>query len=223
MATPRRDAARTRERLLEAAADVFAEKGFRGGKVSDICRRAGANVAAVNYHFGSKEALYAEAWKHAFHRGLELHPLDAPEDAAPAKRLHLHVLNILHRALDAEGREFQIVHKEIADPTGLLQDVMKQCIEPIRQNFLRLVGEIMGEEADDEQVLMCALSIHAQVAQTISIEFARRKMPGKRQSCFPPLPEIETLADHITRFSLAGIRSIARQNAAARKRRERVS
>ncbi len=45
----------TRQRLIEAVGEVFAERGFRAATVRDICQRAQANVAAVNYYFGDKE------------------------------------------------------------------------------------------------------------------------------------------------------------------------
>jgi len=50
----------TRERLMEAAMVEFAQRGYAGATVADICARAEANVAAVNYHYGSKEKLYQE-------------------------------------------------------------------------------------------------------------------------------------------------------------------
>ncbi|HSO08870.1 MAG TPA: TetR family transcriptional regulator, partial [Desulfoprunum sp.] len=62
----RRKSGGTREKLLSAASDVFVDKGFRDATVAEICRRAGANISAVNYYFGSKEALYQEAWRHSF-------------------------------------------------------------------------------------------------------------------------------------------------------------
>jgi len=51
----------TRQRLLDAAREVFSQHSFQGATVREICRLADANVAAVNYHFGSKDGLLAEA------------------------------------------------------------------------------------------------------------------------------------------------------------------
>ena len=48
----------TRARLLYAAARLFAERGYARVTVRDICKKARANVAAVNYHFGGKDGLY---------------------------------------------------------------------------------------------------------------------------------------------------------------------
>jgi TetR/AcrR family transcriptional regulator len=52
----------TLKRILDAAKDVFAEKGFAGARVDEIARRAGVNKAALYYHIGDKEALYADAF-----------------------------------------------------------------------------------------------------------------------------------------------------------------
>ena len=66
---PHRDSpADTRQRLIEAAGEVFAERGFRAATIRDIVERAGANIAAVNYHFGDKENLYVEALSASCHQ-----------------------------------------------------------------------------------------------------------------------------------------------------------
>jgi len=54
----RRDAAATREALLRAGAELFAERGYDGMPVAVLARRAGVNKAMINYHFGGKRKLY---------------------------------------------------------------------------------------------------------------------------------------------------------------------
>jgi AcrR family transcriptional regulator len=57
----RRDAAATRQSLLDAATALFAERGYDRTTVRDIATRAGVNQALLFRYFGSKEALFAEA------------------------------------------------------------------------------------------------------------------------------------------------------------------
>src|SRR4030042_2664337 len=131
----RKDALETRQRLLAAAGEVFAAKGFWEATHAEICAKAGANTAAVNYHFGSKENLYVEAWKYAFENSIERHPPDggvAP-NAAVRERLRGRILAFMRRIADPDNHEGEIIHKEMANPTGLLRDVIPRAVEPMRQ------------------------------------------------------------------------------------------
>src|SRR5277367_4332210 len=89
----------TRRQLLEAAGEVFAEVGFRDATVREICRRAGANIAAINYHFGDKETLYLEVLRYAHGKALAKYPpmQDLPDDAPPEKKLRVFVHSMLQR------------------------------------------------------------------------------------------------------------------------------
>ena len=51
------------ERLLNAAEELFCEKGFEGTSIRDIAASAGCNIASVNYYFGGKQQLYEQVWK----------------------------------------------------------------------------------------------------------------------------------------------------------------
>src|SRR5262249_22097508 len=91
----------TQERLLRAAGELFAEKGFEGTTVREICQRAGAgNIAAVNYYFRDKERLYIEAVKSACSRQAENFPIpDWPPATSPAVKLRDFIRVLVHRML----------------------------------------------------------------------------------------------------------------------------
>jgi len=201
----------TRTRLLESACEVFARKGYRDTTIADICKRAGTNIAAVNYHFGDKETLYVEAWRRAFHRSLEAHPPDGGvnPDATAEERLHGWILSTMQRFADPENHEFKIIHKELANPTGLLAEVMRKSIEPLQQKLRCIVMELLGGRASEQQVLLCQMSIRAQCFDPIMRQLHRKMLTkaGTKNYGLPHVKlSIETLADHVTRFSLAGIR-----------------
>src|SRR2546422_11553250 len=91
----------TRERLLKAAARLFADRGSRKVTVREICRAAHANVAAVNYHFGDKLGLYREVLQ------LAIDAMRATNDAAreagagrrAEDRLRRYIVIFVHRRL----------------------------------------------------------------------------------------------------------------------------
>src|SRR5438270_117404 len=96
---------RTHHRLLEAAGEVFAAKGYRATTVREVCRRAGANVAAINYHFRDKEGLYAEVLRYAHACAMERHPpeMDTTASSSPEDRLRAFIVSFMRRLFD-EGR-----------------------------------------------------------------------------------------------------------------------
>ena len=216
MKIPREDAARTRKSLLEAAGEIFAEKGYRDATIAEICGRAGTNIAAVNYHFGSKESLYVEAWRCAFQESLKAHPPDGgvSDDAPPEERLHAHVAATVRRFADKSNKEFWFVQKEFANPTGLLEEVMRKEVHPLQKRTETLVRELLGPLVSDMDIQFCETSIISQCINPMVVgKKSEDKDTGKGGP--PEIIDIEAYADHVVKFSLAGIQVI-RENAESR-------
>ncbi len=214
MKIPRKDAAKTRKRLLAAAIDVFADKGYRDTTIAEICERAGTNIAAVNYHFGHKESLYIEAWRHSFLESVKAHPSDGgvSAEAPPEERLRGRVAALLHRIADEGNKEFSIVRKELANPTGILNEAMQEVIRPLGERMEGLVRELLGPHVWGRPVQFCVISI---ISQCINPMVFREtwKAKGVDSGDFPRIDDIEAYADHVTRFALAGIHAIRREQA----------
>ncbi|MBS3733806.1 MAG: CerR family C-terminal domain-containing protein [Phycisphaerae bacterium] len=200
----------TEQRLVEAACKLFSKKGFHEATVSEICEEADANVAAVNYYFRSKDNLYVEAWRQAFARGLTAHPPDGgvPPTAPAAERLAGRIRAVIGRICDPVSYEFDMIHHEQAHPTGLLAEITREAIEPLRREMLAVVGELLGPAVPEKTVRLCAVSIMAQCFHMLVHKRSRSHASGARR----PGPDLEFDADeiacHITQFSLAAIREL---------------
>jgi len=204
--------AATREQLLAAAGEVFAEVGFRAATVRQICQRADANIAAVNYHFGDKEALYKAVLKQTCQSALEKYPADfgLPSGATPEQRLRAFIHSFLLRIF-SEGPSAQhgkLMVREMIEPTGALDEIVEEDIRPMAANLKAIVSDLLGRKADEETRRLCSLSVVSQVL------FYHHCRPVVLR-LFPKMKfdaaGIQQLTSHITRFSLAAIQEIARQ------------
>jgi TetR/AcrR family transcriptional regulator, regulator of cefoperazone and chloramphenicol sensitivity len=208
----------TRLRLLEAAGEVFAEQGFHRATVRDICSRADANIAAVNYHFGDKERLYIDVLQHWLGEALQRFPPDGglPPDAPAEQRLGAFVRSWLFRML-GEGMPAwhgKLMAREMSEPTAGFDIILAETIRPMSQRINGIVKDLLGPGASEQTVRDCAMSVAGQCCfYRHAQEMIRRLNPELAQT-----PEtIEHLSGHITRFSLAAI-DACRTDAEAKSR-----
>ena len=204
--------AETRRQLLEAAGEVFAESGFRDATVREICRRARANVAAVNYHFGNKETLYAEVLRHSHQAAYEKYPplLGVAENAPPEKKLRAFVHSLLLRIFEKGPNAWQgkLMAREMIEPTAALDSMIEERIRPIWSQLRQIIAEILDCPANDERVQLCASSV---VSQCVFYHHCRPVVSRLFPQQFPlDAARIEQLAGHITKFSLAAMKSFKR-------------
>ena len=195
--------AQTRERLLEAAADIFAADGFRNARIQTICRRAGANIAAAHYHFGDKEGLYTAVFEYAEERATRDHPPEEFAKGPPEERLRAFITSFLARLLDPDRPAWfaRLLAREMIDPTPALDRLVRRRMRANHQQLGDIIRALIGPDADPDTVNRCVLSV---VSQCV---FYRNSAPvvARLYPELEPKKDLQGAAEHVTRFSLAAI------------------
>jgi AcrR family transcriptional regulator len=211
----------TRDRLLKAAERLFSERGFKRVTVREICKAARANVAAVNYHFGSKLGLYREVLQSATEviRTTTDVARKAGQDQAPEEQLRRFIGIFLHRLLSPENDTVhQLFHREINDPTPALDTIVDQGIRPRIRYLSEIIAGMIGCDPDDEAVLRIVASIQAQAVAYLPNPIAERLgFPFQ-----PTRARIEQAAEHIATFSIAGVYAVGKAIGAPGRQRRRT-
>jgi AcrR family transcriptional regulator len=214
----------TREKLLEVAGPLFANRGYQATTIREICAGAGANVAAINYHFGDKLGLYTEVLQQSV-RAAQLiaiqNTLDQntrPEDILRALiRARLRSVN----GKDLPDWHSRLLAHELAQPTPALRQLIDKLTRPIYKRLLELIGRMTGLPAKDDNTRLCAISVVGQVLAYV--------LPGPLLTeIWPELkmtPEqVERIADHITDFSLSYLQDFSSRHGMIKPvRKRRVS
>jgi AcrR family transcriptional regulator len=194
-----------RERILETAGQIFAEKGFKAGTVREICRRAGANVAAVNYYFGDKNRLYIESVKNAHGKVVSgMHQPEWPKGISPAEKLAAFVRMFVSRLVDPARPRWhvQLMMREMAQPTAACAELVRDNIRPVASILMSILEEILPAGMAPWRRFLVGISIIGQCVIHCQNRPIIEQLAG---------PEIfshfdaDALAEHITRFSLAAL------------------
>ena len=202
----------TKARIVEAAIEEFLGKGYESATIRGICAKAGANVAAVNYHFGSKDALRAAALELIMTSCHERYPMtDGLAGAqSPEERLRLFIRNLLRLIIPDDpvhARRSKLVWLEMDNPGPAFSNLVERFMRPIKD---LLHGIILGivVQTDLETLRLYVGSIAGQCyfyAQNKAV--ITQLFPDKTYSP----QDVERLAEHIHQFSLAGFEALSGQ------------
>lgn len=198
----------TRQRLLAAAGEAFARHGYEHATVRDVCRLARANVAAVNYHFGSKERLYVEAIRFAARLCHDGHDLEAMQAVAAdptlskEERLERLVRGFAQTMLaPREGWHLRLMLSELATPTHALDVLVREFVAP-RAAVLRTVVAPFRPGAGDRELSLLVMSVVGQILYHRISGAVALRMLGERAYG----PELLTaVVEHIVSFSKAAL------------------
>jgi AcrR family transcriptional regulator len=200
----------TRDRVLLAAVEIFARKGFKEATIREICAKADVNVASVNYYFRTKASLYAEALAFAFRQADRRYPQEEAKDTRlPASlRLTTFIRVFLNKLTDESnlGYHGKLIAREIADPTDALDEIVKIAIVPQFEILKEIVPELIGHEYGEEDLHRCILGI---LGQCLMFKHSRSIIDRICPQVIAGPEQIERSAEHIARFTLAAFSRMA--------------
>lgn len=207
---------RTRSLILESAAGIFAKDGFNKTTVRDIVDHAGVNLAAINYHFGGKEALYREVMRRVlqeFHA--EKFPvLDFSSTQAPEDAVRFVIRSLMTKA---DGRASlvigpslpfdvpRLVLQEFMSPSGVLDDLVDCEVKPHMARIGDMLVPILGPEATVVDKIMVGFWLVSQCSAPMRAMGLLVSEPGGA------LGDLMTMTEEL---ALAGVKRLAEMIAA---------
>jgi AcrR family transcriptional regulator len=206
---PGADSDDTRSRLIEAGAAIFAEVGYHAATTRQICVRAGANAAAVNYHFGDKLGLYKAVLKF-FIGQQEARVKEQALAAMPPELALRNFIRVMFEGsvgIDAADQYTRVMAHEIVEPTQGLALVVDQIIGPRSRLLCDIIARLTRQPARSLQTRLAAHSIMAQIVHymharpVIKLLWPRWRMNAASQ---------REIIEYVTNFSLAGLRGVAK-------------
>lgn len=205
---PIADSDGARERLIEAAAQLFALRGFEVTTVRDIVSAAGTNLNAINYYFGGKRGLYQAVMLRELERArsftAEL-PHAATHDPID-KRLESMVLRLLTYFVSQHSRLPRLAALEVVNPSIAFEDVKASIQEDESRELQDIVEAALGPSASADTIddgIRCVYS------QCIYFMFMGETLQRSGSPVFANATAVRRLATQITTFSLGGLRALA--------------
>ncbi len=202
-----------RNRLLDVAEKLFSERGFADTSVRDITAEANCNVAAVNYHFGGKENLYTEVWRHHLLRlrdnqiaSIEKVMSDNQDAPSLEELLKSFAETFVGPLVDETGRSrlLKLMMREMLDghlpPNMFVDEVIKPTLGAMQKALTKTCPGLQ-----QSRIALIVSSIIGQLIHAVRI----RTMFGQSNRDGLLIFDLTEMIDHIIKFSAAGIRACA--------------
>ena len=196
----------TRTRILDAAEELFMQHGFEGTSMRHLTSRAGVNLAAVNYHFGSKHALIEAVFRRRLDpmNAERIAALERLQDAAPEKIIRAFVGPSLSLIEDSTGggRNFiRLLGRTYSEPAKEIRALIGQMYAPAMERYKSALKRALPQMPEDELVWRMHFmfgTLAYTLAATDTVQLIAGCKPEDRY-------DAELLEERLTAFLAAGL------------------
>jgi TetR/AcrR family transcriptional regulator, regulator of cefoperazone and chloramphenicol sensitivity len=199
----RGDGNATKALLIDVAGKLIAEQGYEKTTSKNICERAKANSAAINYHFGSHDGLYVAVLEEV-HRYLlnikELQEIEEKNISAKEKLvqfLDTFILNVWKK----ECWQIKVWARELMNPSPFIAKILSENAIPKFNVVVKIFSEYTGLSKNNPKLYSCILSTMAPFALT----FLVRRNNTEVINLLPVRYSEEDLIEDLKAFALQGI------------------
>ncbi|MFM2481006.1 TetR/AcrR family transcriptional regulator [Celerinatantimonas sp. YJH-8] len=203
----RGDGDKTRERIIEAAGELFAQHGYHGTTSKAICHRSHVNQAAVNYHFGSRKGLY-EAILSEVHESLikmdDMESLLHNTQLNAEQKLQAFIRQLIPAIMDAKSWQLRIWAREIAAPSECFPELMAGNILPKFDYLRQLISQVTGLDVDSPKLLP---AIYGFISPCLMLLISNREPQMPMSGIFSYSPA--HLSQYLQQFLLAGLKGLS--------------
>jgi AcrR family transcriptional regulator len=208
-----KEAEETKKRLIDAAEELFARKGFDGTAIRDITTKAGRYSAAINYFFGDKRELYEELFRLRLRemRDSRLKAIEAVMKSRPTleQLFHAYSVDFLKPFSDPQQsqRFMQLFFREMAEqrlPKNMFLDEMAAPIMTAMEEAIMVICPTLNKH----DALMCVISLTGQLVHIMQVKVLFEGAQGHSITSI----NIDEAVEHIVKFSAGGVRAFLEGN-----------
>jgi TetR/AcrR family transcriptional regulator, regulator of cefoperazone and chloramphenicol sensitivity len=211
----RSDGTAKRDHILQIAARIFAKKGFDRTTSKAICLAAGTNTAAVNYHFGSRDALYVAVLIEAHGQLINRATLESIADShtSPVQKLRALLSQFLIRPAASETPwGLQVLIREMMVPSDHLPPLVRKAVLPKIRVMLRIIASVLEVSIDDPLVQRALAFV---IFPCIMMVIVPREILRKGLPALEAHPDV--WLDDMVDYAVAGLAALAQRNRAAKR------
>ena len=213
----------TRDKILEAASELFAEKGFQNTTVRDICKKSGAYQLSINYHFGGKENLFREVLLKAYEDTYEANIEERVKDLPPEKKLDEIISARVHSIFsnDKKGYFFKMGLSQTAIGKD---DLFEEFAGPLMKKYFYFVRSVFEEFSDNTfnefELNYCAYLLVSHISLFNLFKKAKAilfnpdildKELENEKDYNPSEEELENFIHYVKKFIFAGVENLKQE------------